>query len=233
MMSMPSMAACRIACVALLSSWLHLAMADETPPACPGAAAWKAAHPAEAPSAIEQRDAARHFTEPEVRRELQERFEADQHARRAYVTNPHDSNLMLAVERLDADNQTWLTQLIRDKGVPTAAQVGENGVKWAWVLVQHADAHPEWQASLLPEFEKRYEAGELSADLLAKLTDRVLLAKGKPQRYGTQFDWLSGHFSPRGAVDLAEVDARRSEIHLMPLADYACLVNQKLSSREQ
>jgi hypothetical protein len=211
---------------------LSLAMADETPPACPGAAAWQAAHPAEAPSAIDQRDAARHFTEPEIRRELQDRFEADQRARRAYIKSPHDSNLNLAVERLDADNQTWLKELVRDKGVPTAAQVGENGVKWAWVIVQHANAQPEWQASLQPEFEKRYQAGELSADLLAKMTDRVLLAQGKPQRFGTQFDWLSGHFNPRGAIDIAQIDAHRSAIGLMPLADYACLVNQKLSSRD-
>jgi len=209
-----------------------LAIAEEAPSACPGAAAWRAAHPSDAPSAIDQQDAARHFTEPEVRRQLQDRFEADQRARRAYLKNPHDSALMSSVERLDADNQTWLKQLVRDKGVPTAAQVGENGVKWAWVIVQHADAQPEWQASLQPEFEKRYQAGELSADLIAKLTDRVLLKQHKPQRFGTQFDWLSGHFNPRGAVDIAQIDANRSAIGLMPLADYACLVNQKLSNRE-
>lgn len=106
------------------------------------------------------------------------------------------------------------------------------GVKWAWVIVQHADTRPEWQASLLAEFEKRFEAAELPADLFAKLTDRVLLKQHQPQRFGTQFDWLSGHFNPRGAIDIAQIDAHRSAIGLMPLADYACLVNQKLSSRE-
>jgi len=227
----------RFPCIALLCTGLSLAIADlaiaeEAPSACPGAAAWRAAHPSDAPSAIDQQDAARHFTEPEVRRQLQDRFEADQRARRAYLKNPHDSALMSSVERLDADNQAWLKQVISDKGVPTAAQVGENGVKWAWVIVQHADTHPEWQASLLAEFEKRFEAGELPADLLAKMTDRVLLAQGKPQRFGTQFDWLSGHFNPRGASDIAQIDANRSAIGLMPLADYACLVNQKLSNRE-
>jgi hypothetical protein len=208
-------------------------MADESPLACPGAAAWQATHPADAPAAMDQRDAARTFTEPKIRRQLQERFEADQHARQAYLKNPHDSTLMLSIERMDADNQAWLKQVIRDMGMPTAAQVGENGVKWAWVIVQHADAHPEWQAALLPEFQKRHEAGELSADLLAKLTDRVLLKEHEPQRFGTQFDWLSGHFSPRGAVDLAAIDANRSAVGLMPLADYACLVNQKLTGLAQ
>jgi hypothetical protein len=222
----------RIPWIALLCMGCSLVMADETPPACPGAAAWQAAHPAEAPSAIDQRDAARTFTEPKVRRQLQDRFEADQHARRDYLKNPHDSTVMASVERLDADNQAWLKQVISDMGVPTAAQVGENGVKWAWVIVQHADTHPEWQASLLPEFEKRFEAGELSADLFAKLTDRVLLKQHQPQRFGTQFDWLSGHFNPRGAINIAEIDAHRSAIGLMPFADYACLVNQKLSSSE-
>jgi hypothetical protein len=60
-------------------------------------------------------------------------------------------------------------------------EVGENGVKWAWLLVQHAGADTQLQAALLPVFEKRYEAGKLPADDLAKLTDRIQISLGKPQ----------------------------------------------------
>jgi len=84
------------------------------------------------------------------------------------------------------------------------------------------------QAALLPEFEKRYTAGELPADDLAKLTDRVLSALGKPQRYGTQFDWFSGVFKPRNAGDLAAIGANRRTLELMPLADYGCMMNTRL-----
>jgi hypothetical protein len=98
-------------------------------------------------------------------------------------------------------------------------------------LVQHADRDPKLQATVLPMFVKRYEAGELPADDLAKLTDRVLIAQGKPQRFGTQFDWLSGKFNPRDAGDLTAIDAHRQEIGLMPLADYACMMNAKLKKK--
>lgn len=50
--------------------------------------------------------------------------------------------------------------------------------------VQHADRDPQLQATVLPMFIKRYEAGELSGDDVAKLADRILVAQGKPQRFG-------------------------------------------------
>jgi hypothetical protein len=218
-------------CALPLSGYCADGAATAKSPACPGAAAWQEAHPEELPAAVDARDAARHFTLPELRRELETRFALDQKTRRTYLSAPLDPQWREAVLRMDAANLIWLKQLIRTTGVPTAEQVGENGVKWTWLLVQHADADPTFQASVVPEFARRFEAGELSADAFAKLSDRVLVAAGKPQEFGTQFDWLYGHFDPKGSVDLAAIDARRRKIGLMPLADYACLVNQRLKDR--
>jgi hypothetical protein len=144
---------------------------------------------------------------------------------------PGDQEARRRVNDVDAQNLAWLKQLVKDQGIPTAEQVGESGVKWAWLLVQHADQDPRLQATVLPMFANRYEAGELPDEDLAKLTDRILLALGKPQRFGTQFDWLSGKFNPRNAPDVAVIDAHRQEIGLMPLADYACLMDSKLRKR--
>jgi len=161
-------------------------------------------------------------------RQLKQRTDDDQRERRALLANPRDLDLRRRVQSLDADNISWLQELSKDTGVPTVAQVGELGVHWTWLLVQHADEDRGLQAALLPEFEKRYTAGELPADDLAKLTDRVLSALGKPQRYGTQFDWFSGVFKPRNARDLAAIDANRRTLELMPLADYGCMMNTRL-----
>ena len=46
---------------------------------------------------------------------------------------------------------------------------------------------------------------------------------------GTQFDWASGRFDPKDIADAPDVDARRRELGLLPLADYACLMNRALS----
>jgi hypothetical protein len=48
------------------------------------------------------------------------------------------------------------------------------------------------------------------------------------QRYGTQFDWGSGRFDPRHIDDVSDVDAHRRQLGLMPLADYACMMNSAL-----
>jgi hypothetical protein len=129
---------------------------------------------------------------------------------------------------MDADNLQWLKKLVSDSGIPTVAQVGESGVHWAWLLVQHATEEPSFQLSVQPIFAQRQAAGELPADDLARLTDRVLVKAGKPQRFGTQFDWYSGHFKPKGVLNMAEIEANRRQLGLMSLKDYACVMNGKL-----
>jgi hypothetical protein len=41
------------------------------------------------------------------------------------------------VRRMDMENLVWLKNLMKDNGIPTIAQVGESGVHWTWLLVQH------------------------------------------------------------------------------------------------
>jgi hypothetical protein len=199
--------------------------------ACPGAAAWIDAHREQLPQAAELRDAARTFTEPELRKQLQQRFETEQSARREYLSAPQDQSTARKVDSLDADNLRWLKTLVKNSGVPTAQQVGERGVEWVWLLAQHADRDPQFQASLLPLFVQRYEAGELPADNVAKLTDRVLIARHEPQRFGTQFDWKSGNFKMRNSGELAQFNANRKQLGLMPLEDYACMMNERLKNQ--
>lgn len=57
---------------------------------------------------------------------------------------------------------------------------------------------------------------------LAYLTDRVYLAEGKPQIYGTQvsYDDVQGKASPMRLEDPAGVNARRAKIGLEPIEEY-------------
>jgi hypothetical protein len=70
---------------------------------------------------------------------------------------------------------------------------------------------------------RTFSAPELRAEL-----KRRLLAAGKPQRFGTQFDWYSGQFKSKGAGNIADIEANGHTLGLMPLADYACMTNKKL-----
>jgi hypothetical protein len=78
--------------------------------------------------------------------------------------------------------------------------------------------------------ERRFAAGELPANDLARITDRVLIAGGEPQKFGTQFDWFAGDFSLPEQGALVEIDASRAELGLMPLADYVCTLRKARST---
>jgi hypothetical protein len=202
--------------------------ADEAAGACPGASAWRAAHPEQAFAAMKARDAARSLGSPDVLAELRRRVDADQAARRAMLASPGDAAAARAVNRIDDDDVAWLTRLLKKDGFPRIDQVGEVGLHLMWVLVQHADRDPPLQRLALVAFGRLHADGEFSGEDLARLTDRVLVNQGRPQRYGTQFDWASGHFDPKPIADPQGVDERRGALGLMPLADYACAMDAAL-----
>lgn len=200
---------------------------DAAPAPCAGAEAWLKAHPDASHEAMAQRDAARTLRDPALRAELDERYARDQRARVAFLAKPKDPQRKRAVVLADQSNLRWLRELVAGQGFPTAAQVGEEGVDQAWLLVQHMDDDPQFQAALLPTLEQRHADGELGADNLARYTDRVLKAQGKPQRYGTQFspeEMGSDHFGLPDEASVREVDAHRRALGVMPLADYTCMM---------
>ena len=65
---------------------------------------------------------------------------------------------------------------------------------------------------------------EISQLNLAMLTDRVLLAEGKHQIYGTQFVIRDGEWVPLRLEDEENVDDRRAEVGLPPLAEYKAMI---------
>lgn len=86
------------------------------------------------------------------------------------------------------------------------------------------DAH---QAQALALMQKASEAGDADPADMALLTDRVLLAQGKPQRYGTQFaDAGHGVMELRPAEDLTTLDARRRAVGLQPLDAYKAMLSE-------
>jgi hypothetical protein len=200
--------------------------ADQTMP-CPGALAWHRDHRDDSLEAMAKRDKDRVFSLPALRAELAERYSRDQAARKAYLLNRHHASVIQYLRRIDSDNLAWFSQSVRKTGFPTVAMVGEAGVLHAWLLAQHADLAPEFQQALLPAVRQRYEQGELGGDYLARFVDRVLKARGEPQRYGTQYspeEWQSPTLGLPDEQSLARVEQERSKLGIMPLADYVCMM---------
>jgi hypothetical protein len=151
---------------------------------------------------------------PELRAELLRRAEQDQAAR---GESGADWELVASV---DADNLAWLKNVVTEMGWPGRSAVGEDGAHAAWLLAQHADHDPAFQRTCLDLLTEAEQHGEATRSELAYLTDRVLLAEGQPQEYGTQMMGRKDGWVPRRLRDPEHVDERRAAVSLGPLANY-------------
>jgi hypothetical protein len=89
-----------------------------------------------------------------------------------------------------------------------------------WLIVQHAIAHPQLQRRGLLLLQEAAARGEVPAAEVALLHDRICFFEGRPQRYGTQYDWTeNGELAPWQIEDEAGVDERRRAVGLPPLAE--------------
>ncbi|ODT03645.1 MAG: hypothetical protein ABS52_08550 [Gemmatimonadetes bacterium SCN 70-22] len=165
------------------------------------------------------------YSEPALRAELLSRVARDQAVRDTFQVQLRQTGtitpaLFASMSRVDSANFLWLREVVRSQGFPTHAQVGRDGVAAATLLVQHADAAPDFQGEMLPTFEALHRSGDVTGQELALLTDRVAKARGRPQRYGSQTTIVDGKVIIDPIEDSAGVDARRRALGLPPLAEY-------------
>jgi hypothetical protein len=165
---------------------------------------------------------------PTLRTELLRRVKEDQAARKAMIGQSQQEKpgqavalkILEQLSKIDAENTAWLKKHVDQHGFPTISEVGKDGASGAWLLVQHADAQPRFQRQCL-DLMTKLPKQERDGKNLAYLTDRVLLAEGKKQVYGTQFIKDGDGWKPKPIEDEANVDKRRAEVGLSTLAEYA------------
>ena len=121
---------------------------------------------------------------------------------------------------IDATNTVRLKAIIKKHSWLTKDLVGTEGVNAAFLIIQHS---PDitFKEQMLPHLKKSYLNGEgVTGQQVALLTDRVLIAQGKKQIYGTQADVSEGQvlFSP--IEDEVNVDKRLEEMKMPPLDFY-------------
>jgi hypothetical protein len=117
-------------------------------------------------------------------------------------------------------NAAELREIIRRHGWPTERTVGADGAEAAWLIAQHAIGLPEFQLFCLAQLERAADQGRVPKWQSAYLTDRIRTMEGRPQIYGTQFDWDdSGEMRPLPFEEPDGVDVRRAAVGLPPLAE--------------
>ena len=171
-----------------------------------------------------------------LRDELLERGKLDQEVRTLDFDAMTPEERMVAGERaeqVDRDNTARMREVVERYGWPTYSMVGAEASNAAFLMVQHADRDPEFQATCLPLLEEAVQRGEALPADLAYLTDRVRVAQGRPQLYATQYrpqrDVLGNLVFGEGGVllyelplveDVERLEERRAAAGLEPWIEY-------------
>ena len=143
--------------------------------------------------------------------ELIEMFDADQAERTGEAVGSVGS---------DQARTDRLAEIVDEYGWPTFDMVGKDGATAAWTIAQHSDHDVEFQKQALELLEAAMDDDQADPTEWAYLVDRVATNEGRPQVYGTQGGCVDGHADIGPLEDEANVEARRADVGLQPLADY-------------
>ncbi|MBO2464974.1 DUF6624 domain-containing protein [Actinomadura violacea] len=125
-------------------------------------------------------------------------------------------------ELVRQDNTEWLKAVIAEHGWPGRTLVGDHAAEAAWLLAQHSDQQPEFQRHCVRLLRQAVQEDQAPAWCLAYLDDRVRVAEGRTQLYGTQYrDGV-----PYPVEDPDGLDERRVAVGLEPHADYDRLMRK-------
>jgi len=155
-------------------------------------------------------------------RETRARLEASGSLFRGY-----DDEMRAVHER----NAKKLERNIETHGWPGRSLAGADGAAAAWLVLQHAISRPSLMRLGLELVREAAAEGEAEPSQVAYLLDRIRTLEGRPQVYGTQYDWdPNGRLSPLPIEDPQAIDERRAAVGLSPLAENTAAMRRAASS---
>ncbi|WP_235856394.1 DUF6624 domain-containing protein [Flagellimonas oceanensis] len=116
-------------------------------------------------------------------------------------------------------NEQKVAKILKD-GWPSLNEIGEQGNLTICNVLQHSS--PETRLKYLPLMRQAVKNKELSPWLLARTEDRIATDRGQLQIYGGQIKYYpeTESFDVWPIIDPENVDKKRAEIGLEPMAEY-------------
>jgi hypothetical protein len=165
------------------------------------------------------------FPEP-VAAELIALGDDDQRVRQGMSAEAmQDPHFLQEMIRGDSARSLRLRAIVAEHGWPDAARAGDAAANAAFLILQHSP-FDDFQQEMLPTLETLARDGELPAASVAMLTDRVLVQQGRPQRYGTQFEFVEGELRMNPVEDEAGLEERRRAMGLPPMSEYLRMLRE-------
>ena len=113
-----------------------------------------------------------------------------------------------------------LNEIVQLQGWLTKVQVTEEGVKAAFTLVSHSK-NIRFQQDMFPLIIQSYiDKQGIGGEAVAIFTDKISIAQGKDQVFGTQADLIGGKLVFFQIENEDSVDQLRAQMDLQPLAEY-------------
>lgn len=119
----------------------------------------------------------------------------------------------------DTKHVARLREIIKEASWPGRTMVGPQASNAAWMIAQHGGE--EFLHETLPLMKEAVAKGDLPGASYATSVDRVRIQDGQKQLYGSQFDTKGDKCEPLPIEDPEHVDARRKDVGLGLLAEYA------------
>ena len=121
--------------------------------------------------------------------------------------------------RIEKRHTDSLKKIIERHGWPTISLAGKKASTNAWLLAQHADHDNAFQKTALRLMSN--VAPDINMANIAYLSDRLLIAEKKKQRFGTQFDFdEKGLLILHPVKNLKGVDKLRKQYNLPPIQKF-------------
>ncbi|MDQ3190077.1 MAG: hypothetical protein M3Q58_00630 [Bacteroidota bacterium] len=129
----------------------------------------------------------------------------------------------------DSLNFIVIKKIFEENGFLGYNKIGKTSSKNFWLLIQHADKHPNFQLEVLKTMKIAADNGNASLIDFAYLTDRVKVNMRQQQIYGTQMrlNEFKTSYEPISLVEPENVNIRRKEVGLGLIEEYIKTMNER------
>ncbi len=149
-------------------------------------------------------------TRPALRENLLLMAKQDQEARSFLRSSglPIDATRpeIVRMREVDSANLARLKHIVHQDGFPTAVMVGIDGVECGMAAGDPCGQRPGLSGNRAEADYRARASREIHSDQVAMLTDDLLAGRGKPQRYGTNFELRDGELKPAPMEDEANIE---------------------------
>src|SRR4030095_3967706 len=134
--------------------------------------------------------------------------------------SPEMKEVQKKMTEQDSSDLQYVTSVIDKYGWISYDSIGYKANQALFLVIQHSDSAT--QEKYLPVLREAVKENKAFGHQLALLEDRVLIKRGKKQLYGSQIqcDSMGKNCWVLPIEDERNVDKRRAEVGLPPLAEY-------------